>query len=97
MRNRRAVSVVAALGLLITGVGGSTALAGPGDPGPGQTHRLGDDAVDTPLEVDAAQETAESHDEQHGGAGGHLPASSKNMELVGKLAVSGGRQAGPHR
>ena len=89
MRNRRAVSVVAALGLLITGVGGSTALAGPGDPGPGQTHRLGDDAVDTPLEVDAAQETADSHDEQHGGAGGHLPASSKNMELVGKLAVSG--------
>lgn len=87
MGNRRAIAVMAAIGLVITGAGGSTALAGPGGSGPGQTHRLGDAAVDTPLEVDAEQ--ADAHDEQHGGVGGHLPASSKNMELVGKLAVSG--------
>ncbi|MEO7261590.1 MAG: hypothetical protein ABI047_10105, partial [Jatrophihabitantaceae bacterium] len=78
---------MAALGLVFTGVGGSTALARPGGSGPGQAYRVGDTAVDASLEVDADQ--ADAHDEQHGGADGHLPASSKNMELVGKLAVSG--------
>ena len=42
-------------------------------------HSITDDVVDTPLEADA----------QHGGAGGHLPASSENVELVGKLKLSG--------
>ncbi|MGH3711967.1 MAG: hypothetical protein ACRDT4_00660 [Micromonosporaceae bacterium] len=28
-------------------------------------------------------------DDQHGGAGGHLPGSSENVELVGQLTVSG--------
>jgi hypothetical protein len=31
----------------------------------------------------------EGPDEQHGGAGGHLEGSSENVELVGKLRVSG--------
>lgn len=42
-------------------------------------HSISDDVVDTPLEADA----------QHGGVGGHLPASSKNVEVVGKLKLSG--------
>lgn len=46
------------------------------------THLVGDDVIDTPVEEHQA------HDDQHGGAGGHLPASSLNVELVGQVTVS---------
>ncbi|MCP9487068.1 MAG: hypothetical protein MSC30_14550 [Gaiellaceae bacterium MAG52_C11] len=42
-------------------------------------HSITDGVVDTPLEADA----------QHGGSDGHLPATSANVELVGKLRLSG--------
>lgn len=45
-------------------------------------HLVGDDVIDTPLEEH------QSHDDQHGGAGGHLPGSSLNVELVGQVTVS---------
>ena len=89
MRASRSVLTMAAVSLVLTGTGSASAMALTGDLRPDQAHRLGDDAVDTPLEVDAGQAEAHVHDEQHGGAGGHLPPSSKNMDLVGKLAVSG--------
>jgi len=41
-------------------------------------HSITEDVVDTPLEAHA----------QHGGVGGHLPASSANVELVGKLRLT---------
>jgi len=46
-------------------------------------HVVGDDVIDTPLEEH------QTHDEQHGGSGGHLPASSLNVQLVGQVTVSG--------
>ncbi len=49
-------------------------------------HRLWDGEADTPMEMDAL--LAEAH-EQHGGAGGHLPGSSLNVALIGKVDVSG--------
>jgi hypothetical protein len=48
-------------------------------------HLVGDDVIDTPVEEH------QSHDDQHGGAGGHLPASSLNMELVGQVTVHDAR------
>src|SRR5262245_56867931 len=48
-------------------------------------HVVGDDVIDTPIEEH------QSHDDQHGGPGGHLPASSLNVELVGHLTVSDAR------
>ena len=59
----------------------SPVLAAHGDTG----HVIGDDVVDTAIEADAAHHI----DEQHGGAGGHLAASSLNVDLVGQLTVSG--------
>lgn len=89
MRRWKLVTAFAACGLAVSGVGSGAAAAGQSSGDPDRTHRLGDAAIDTPLEVDAAQEAAHGHDDQHGGGGGHLPASSENMELVGKLEVSG--------
>lgn len=89
MRLRKAALVIATLGLVTTATAGGSALAAPDGSGPGRAHRLGDATVDTPLEVDAEQAESAGQDEQHGGVGGHLPASSENMELIGKLAVSG--------
>lgn len=48
-------------------------------------HVVGDDVIDTPVEEH------QSHDDQHGGTGGHLPASSLNVELVGQVTVSDAR------
>ena len=59
----------------------SPVLAAHGDTG----HVIGDDVVDTAIEADAAHHI----DEQHGGTGGHLAASSLNVDLVGQLTVSG--------
>lgn len=47
---------------------------------------------DTPVEVDAHQKlggiTDDPQGHHHGGTGGHLPASSENVELVAKLRLS---------
>src|SRR5919106_1256542 len=59
-----------------------TVAADHGDTG---GHVVGDDVIDTPLEEH------QSHDDQHGGTGGHLPASSLNVELVGQVTVSDAR------
>jgi len=74
---RGAGLVLVVLSLLIT----SLVLA---DPLP--SHTVGDDVVDTPIEMDALHH---GDDEQHGGPGGHLPASSQNVQLVGQVTVSG--------
>lgn len=49
-------------------------------------HSVGDDVVDTPVEAHGAA--------QHGPTTGHLPGSSENVELVGKVRV---RDAEPGR
>jgi len=44
-------------------------------------HILDDDVADTPREIETLRR------QQHGGVGGHLPGSSQNVELVGKVRV----------
>ncbi len=70
---------------LLTGAAG-VAVAHDGDPGH-HAHRVGDGYADTPLEMEQLE--AQVDDEQHGTPGGHLPGSSSNVELVGKVTVSG--------
>jgi hypothetical protein len=73
---KRALSLIAVLGLVWSLVG-AEAVAGPNAK---RNLRSTDDRV-----VDSPVEAAEARDHQHGGEGGHLPGSSKNVELVGKL------------
>lgn len=83
--------VVAVAVLLLTG---STAIAVEPFNGD-QSHVIGDDVIDTPLEADqlrdgggagpAVQRAAPAQD---AGSGGHLPGSVKNVELVGQLNLS---------
>jgi hypothetical protein len=47
----------------------------------------GPDTSRTDGVIDNARESDPVHADQHGGTGGHLPATSKNVELVGKLRV----------
>ena len=47
----------------------------------------GPDSSATNGVIDNARESDPVHTDQHGGPGGHLPATSKNVELVGKLRV----------
>jgi len=73
---RLSLPLLVALGALVLILGTAAAGAtGGGD----ERHVVTDDVIDTPLEAHA----------QHGGVGGHLPASSSNVELVGKLRLSG--------
>jgi hypothetical protein len=51
-------------------------------PDPGE-HEIGDGIADTPIEIH------EVHDDQHGPATGHLPGSSENVELVGRVDIQG--------
>jgi hypothetical protein len=44
---------------------------------------LKDEVIDSPLEQH------EAHDQQHSEPGGHLPGSSRNVELVGQLDIEG--------
>lgn len=44
---------------------------------------IGDDVADTPVEVQA------QNDAQHGSPDGHLPATSENVELIGKVSING--------
>jgi len=73
-RSVRTLILAAFLGLLlpVSGAGASTI------PEPVRDSDGG--AVDSPVDVDAALD-----EHQHGGTGGHLPASSENVELVGKI------------
>lgn len=52
------------------------------DHGDTSVHVVGDDVIDTPVEEH------QSHDDQHGVPGGHLAASSLNVELVGKVELT---------
>jgi len=65
--------------VLLLALAGGSALAQPDDPTP---HSITDDVADTPVELQAL------HDQQHGEEDGHLPASSENVELVGKLDLT---------
>jgi hypothetical protein len=44
---------------------------------------VGDDIPNSPVEIDAM------HEQQHGGAGGHLPGSSENVTLLGQVDIEG--------
>ncbi|HEU0304948.1 MAG TPA: PA domain-containing protein [Gaiellaceae bacterium] len=80
-RTRGGLAACGALALLVFATVGSAASSPP--------HVPGDGVVDTPLEADAHEEgTTDGAGHQHPGPGGHLPGSSSNVQLVGKLAVS---------
>lgn len=74
---RAFVLLVAGLALAVTTV----AAAGPDRPDPRRV--IGDVRADTPVELHAL------HDAQHGGPGGHLPGSRKNVELIGQVDIEG--------
>ncbi|MDQ3554143.1 MAG: hypothetical protein M3395_07025 [Chloroflexota bacterium] len=77
MRRKRLAALLAAT-FVVTATIGVAAHDGENHP------RLTDDGVaDTGVEIDLLR------DEQHGGSDGHLPASSENVELVGKLQLTG--------
>ena len=82
---RRVLVALATVAMLVSSAIPLTS-AHEGDPRH-HTHRVGDGVVDTPLEVEQAQDNAA--DEQHGAPGGHLPGSSLNVDLVGQVTVSG--------
>jgi hypothetical protein len=69
-------SLQAALAVMVLFAG--TGIAGAAAPDE-RRRAVDDDVADTPIEGHA----------QHGGTGGHLAASSANVELVGKLTLSG--------
>jgi len=53
-----------------------------------RAYALGDEGTDTLLEIEAAHHGAGEQHGGSGGAGGHLPAASLNVELVGQVTVS---------
>ena len=74
---RRWTPVVIVLSLLAGTVAGAAAAQGPSHGVP-PSNRAGSAADDGPVDA-----------HQHGGEHGHLPGSSKNVELVGKLELTG--------
>jgi len=72
---RWAIPLAAVLTLAMSGVAGAA-------PDPTPTAQIKTSVDDDP-------ENGATHDDQHGEPGGHLPGSSKNVKLVGKLDVSG--------
>lgn len=74
-----------AVALMLTIALGAPAIAHDGDGV--HPHVVGDAIADTPIEIERLMDA--SLDEQHGGTAGHLPASSENVDLVGKITVSG--------
>ncbi|MGH2356683.1 MAG: hypothetical protein ACRDGJ_01555, partial [Candidatus Limnocylindria bacterium] len=83
---RRLVTIsLASLMLVLASMGGVAAVDPP-------RHVVGDGVADTPLEADELESgVTDGTDDslQHGGAGGHLPPSSLNVDLIGQLTVSG--------
>ena len=79
---RFALPVASLVVTLVVGTATAYSYGGLGPDGDG--HRVGDGTVDTPIEREIAD-----HGEQHGGPGGHLPGSSENVDLVGRVDVSG--------
>jgi len=84
---RAFVSILLLMALILTAVG--VVLADQ----IGERHVVGDGVIDTPLEADELHHGGGITDgddagEQHGAPGGHLPASSLNVQLVGQLTVS---------
>jgi hypothetical protein len=75
--SKRVLPLIAVMGLLLSVVAGDV-LAGPN--GKRNIRNTNDGVVDSPVEADRARDL-----DQHGGEGGHLPGSSENVELVGKL------------
>lgn len=69
----KALSIAAFLALLAVGMPAGAGI-------PEGVRDADDDVVDSPVEADEARDLF-----QHGGEGGHLPGSSENVELVGKL------------
>ena len=81
------VSVLLLVALILATVGGAAALD------QALRHVVGDGIVDTPLEADELHHgegitDGDDTGQQHGAPGGHLPASSLNVQLVGQLTVS---------
>ena len=74
MTRLKNAAVAAGMTLAIVAAIATTASADP----PGELRSTDGAGVDTPIEIDDALD-------QHGDVGGHLPASSENVELVGKL------------
>jgi len=90
MRTRRKIAVPIAV--VVIGALGVPGMAAERDDKGSGAHRLSDGIADTPLEIDRQQARLDGEsadDEQHGGPDGHLPGSSKNVDLVGKVNVSG--------
>lgn len=92
------VTLVLMVGLGTTGAG-AAAVPEPDTERTGR-HQLGDPLVDTAKEAEqgaaprgrggaALRSLDPDGDHQHGGGEGHLPGSSKNVALVGRLDVSG--------
>ncbi|HET7089360.1 MAG TPA: PA domain-containing protein [Anaerolineae bacterium] len=84
---RAFVSILLLMALILTAVG--VVLADQ----IGERHVVGDGVIDTPLEADELHHgegitDGDDAGQQHGAPGGHLPASSLNVELVGQLTVS---------
>ncbi|MDP9388663.1 MAG: hypothetical protein M3Q48_12310 [Actinomycetota bacterium] len=76
---RRVVVALFVLAATVAAWGG----AGAADPAATATRVVGDDVVDTPVEVHGA------HDGQHGPSEGHLPGSRRNVELLGRANIAG--------
>ena len=77
-RIRFALPIAALVATLVVG----TASAHSSDSGPDDGGRVGDDTILIGDEID-------DHDAQHGPVDGHLPGSSENVELVGRVDLSG--------
>ena len=81
-RSRFALPVASLVVTLVVGTASAYSYGGLGPDGDG--HRVGDGIIDTPIEVEI-----DDHGEQHGAPGGHLAGSSENIELVGRVDLSG--------
>ena len=83
---RRTLAIgLSTLALVLSSMGSAVAFDPP-------RHVVDDGIADTPLEVDALHDGVTDGTDnslQHGGLGGHLAASSLNVDLVGQLTVSG--------
>src|SRR6266545_266808 len=78
VRMRKPWLLAVLLALALTSWNAAVAAPGP---------REGPDDSQTDGVIDSARESDPVHLDQHGGTGGHLPPTSHNVQLVGKLRV----------